>query len=375
MSKVLIVTKYFYPSYKAGGPVRSLVNLIEVLSKDNDLYVISGDRDLGDSTSFKSVKINDWNKIDETPVFYLSLSVQNIYTLAKNIKKHQFDFVYLNGFFEMKYSFVFYLLTKLKFISSKKIMIAPRGELSNGAMSLKKLKKEIFIRFFKLIDFSNKSEIQYTSLIEAEESNKRLSGYKYRIVPNMHESIPNFFPNEKRTGSLDICFISRISPKKNLNYILDVLSGINKGNITFNIAGGIDDDLYWEECKKIISSLPLNINVKYLGALNRKEVVSLFQKSHLFVLATLNENYGHSIVEAMVNTNLVLISDQTPWSDISNHGGYAVKLNEKTKYKEIINKLVDMNDLEYKLECKKIYDFAIESLAKNESKVLGIFGE
>ena len=40
------------------------------------------------------------------------------------------------------------------------------------------------------------------------------------------------------------------------------------------------------------------------------------QASHLFALLTLGENFGHAIGEALRAGCPVLISDQTPWTDV-----------------------------------------------------------
>ena len=39
-------------------------------------------------------------------------------------------------------------------------------------------------------------------------------------------------------------------------------------------------------------------------------------KSDLFISTSLNENYGHSIVEALSQGCPVLISDKTPWKQL-----------------------------------------------------------
>src|SRR5699024_11033600 len=77
---------------------------------------------------------------------------------------------------------------------------------------------------------------------------------------------------EKEVGKLKLVFISRITPKKNIKYTIDVLKRINKGRIIFDIYGPIEDENYWKSCENEIEKLPSNIEVKYKGLLFHDDV-------------------------------------------------------------------------------------------------------
>ena len=62
---ILILIDWFLPAYKAGGPVRSVANLIENLKNDFEFKIVTGDRDLGDTSPFKDVKTNSWIQKDD----------------------------------------------------------------------------------------------------------------------------------------------------------------------------------------------------------------------------------------------------------------------------------------------------------------------
>ena len=59
--------------------------------------------------------------------------------------------------------------------------------------------------------------------------------------------------NEKEKNKLKILFISVISPKKNLIYVIETLNKV-KGDFTLDIYGPVKDEQYWRECKNGISS-------------------------------------------------------------------------------------------------------------------------
>ena len=58
-NRILIFIDWFLPAYKAGGPIRSIANLVDHLSESFKFYIITGDRDLGDENSFNDIKLNN----------------------------------------------------------------------------------------------------------------------------------------------------------------------------------------------------------------------------------------------------------------------------------------------------------------------------
>ena len=69
---------------------------------------------------------------------------------------------------------------------------------------------------------------------------------------------------------------------------------------------------------------------------------------HALLLPTLNENFGHSIVESLLTGCPVIISDQTPWNDLEeNNAGYAITLENKQKFVEAIVNLAKLNEEEF----------------------------
>ena len=43
--RLLIFCDWFEPGYKAGGPVRSIVNLVKTLENDLEIYIFTSDRE------------------------------------------------------------------------------------------------------------------------------------------------------------------------------------------------------------------------------------------------------------------------------------------------------------------------------------------
>jgi hypothetical protein len=151
--KVLVMVDWFEPGFKAGGPIRSIVNFVEHLEEDLDLYIFTTDRDLGDDTAYPGIKVNCWLPIGKHKVFYSSpsfLGWKSILTITNDIKP---DYIYLNSMFSPYFTLCPMIMKKIGKTKSK-IILAPRGMLKESALAHKGYKKNTFIRLFKLLGFS-----------------------------------------------------------------------------------------------------------------------------------------------------------------------------------------------------------------------------
>ena len=84
MQKLLILTDWFTPAYKAGGPVRSIENLARLLKDDFEIFILTGDRDLGDRHPFEGITPDAWILSDHNHhVRYVSPGKQTDTTLKK----------------------------------------------------------------------------------------------------------------------------------------------------------------------------------------------------------------------------------------------------------------------------------------------------
>ena len=61
--KILFFYDYFFPGYKAGGPVQSLTNLIGALQYDYSFSVITTAYDLLSNEPYPAINQNEWNNI------------------------------------------------------------------------------------------------------------------------------------------------------------------------------------------------------------------------------------------------------------------------------------------------------------------------
>ena len=343
---ILLFVHYYLPGNNSGGPVRSIANMVLELGDDFHFKIVCADHDWTDSTSYEGVAINSWNKFGNCEIFYISPKAISFWFISRLIREIKFDIIYLNSFFDFNFTLK-PLVAWLLFFSSKKkpLIIAPRGEFSSGALNIKKIRKKLFINLFKILHLERRVIFHVSTNYESEDVKARFesSGCAPPIVCIIASDIaalPVFNIHSERylrkVNSLRIVFISRISPKKNLDFALRVLAKVQVA-VEFNIFGPNGNDAYWEQCKALMERLPENVTVKYHGVLLHSEVDNVFQSHDLFFFPTLGENFGHVIVEALLAGTPVLIANTTPWRKLDEHGvGWDLPL---TNEDEFVNKI------------------------------------
>ncbi|MEE3892698.1 glycosyltransferase [Priestia megaterium] len=350
--KIITFNGVYKPGYKAGGPIKSISNMASVLKEDVDFLVVASDRDYGDTSPYKSIKVNAWNRVDNEEVYYHHSDSINIYKFYKLLKRTEYDVAYLNGYYS-NYTRKYLFLSKLNLIRNVPIIVSPRGDFTEGDSNnfWKKYKKKIYIMLLNSLRFNTGVTWHATSKQE-EQDIKNNIGENINIhqAPNItlyQQTKVNNRGKSKEAGKLNLIYLSRIAPKKNLIGAIKLLDGI-KGEVNFNIYGPIFDESYWRLCKKEIEKLPPNITVNYKGSIENKNIYQAFDKNHFFLFPTFGENYGHVIVESFLGGCPVIISNQTPWRELQKRNiGWDISLSNTQKFQEVIQECVHMKEAHY----------------------------
>ena len=336
------------PGYLAGGPIQSIATLTKELGNDFNFKIITTDRDFKSDKAYEIIKPNEWTNFENRTVFYLSPENLNESFMLELLKNTPHDVIYLNSLFSKHFT-INILKWKTKNKITSKIILAPRGMLGDGALAIKALKKKLFLMYAKSFGLFKNINWQSTSKQESNEIKKRIAT---NVLISQISNLPNS-PSEikhidKKENTLSLCFISRISEKKNLNFAIEVLKEIKNSKIIFDIYGPIEELEYWNGCIENSNNLGDNVFFSYKGILKPTEISSIIGKYHALLLPTQNENYGHIIVETLQHGRPVILSDQTPWRNLENESvGFDISLNDKQKFIESIEKLSELNQAEF----------------------------
>ena len=364
---ILIICDYYLPGFESGGAMRTLVNMVERLSDAYDFRIITRDHDGPfNKTSYTNVQINEWNRVEHADVFYLSKDKIRIQNISRLIREVAPDSIYLSSFFSPLTVFTL-LLQRLGKVNVP-IVLAPEGELVPGGMKFKIHKKQLYIWTAKLLNLLNKVIWKVASGYEREYVEGIFgTNNTIFIAPNMpplmiNENFELSLKPEKKIGQANMAFVSRFGPKKNFKWLLHHLSGV-KGDLSIDIYGPIEDDVYWQECQEIIDTLPKNIVVEAKGPIPHEEVAETLTKYHFFVLPTLGENFGHIFIEALAAGCPLIISDRSPWRDLENkRTGWDIPLESPESWIAVINHCIEMNREDYVELSHRTREYAVDWL-------------
>ena len=342
---ILIGCDHYLPGFRAGGPVRSIAAIVNVLKNEATISIITRNRDCGIKTPYENLSPNQYGY----PVFYFSIT-QAIVGIFKLLKNHSFDIIYCNSFFSPVFTIYTLLLSRVVFRQKTKIIIAPRGELGSGALIFNSPRKKIYL--FLMRRFLEKNIVWHATSTEEENDIKKIIGVRANIFTLANIALTDFPVSaiqNKKENELKIVFISRIIGKKNLEFALQVLAQV-KGSIFFDIYGPIEEPAYWESCLLLIKNMPSNIVVNYKGALMPEVVAQTIQHYDLFFLPTLNENYGHAIVEAFSAGCPVMVSSNTPWRNLADcNAGWDFDLKNPAEFTKKLEALIGLSAQQYEI--------------------------
>jgi hypothetical protein len=57
---LLILTDWYEPGYKAGGPIQSIRNLVKEMHELYSISILTTDRDLGEKNVYPGIQTNQW---------------------------------------------------------------------------------------------------------------------------------------------------------------------------------------------------------------------------------------------------------------------------------------------------------------------------
>lgn len=349
--KILTFVNNYIPSYKSGGPVRSISNITSLLKDDIDMKVICYDRDAGDNEPFSNIKTGEWNTgPNGQDILYLQAGFYDwLRSLIINTYKVRYHGIYLNTFFGIRYSLVPIILYLLGILRADKVILAPRGELMPGALTISKFKKIIFIYCFRTFGLSKLVTFQCTSHDEVVCLKKFFPGVKHNLVENIPKYDAANFSRKRDIfdEAISLVYISRVSRKKNISFLIDILNFYDgKKKITLDIYGPANgkDKIYLRE--SMGSARESNaFKVNYKGAINYEDVQDCLKKYDFFVLPTLGENFGHAIADAILAGVPLIISDFTPFYDVEEHKvGHIIDINSAELSKEKLFSILNEYD-------------------------------
>lgn len=323
--RITVFTRSYPPAFLKGGPARSLHALVESLGREFAFSVVTSATDDINSGTMQSVKPAQWSTFGRAAVWYQAGRAMPAWTTVKLLRATRPDVIYLNSLFDPSFS-ILPLLTARLLSRKVQVILAPRGELSRGAIALKRWKKRAFIASFRFLGL-HRAVTWHASTCHEKEDIERVFGGRIRShvaidlrigpIAAQAESCQNRPTQEEVPGSL--IFFSRIVPKKNVVTAIKAMALV-KSDSRLTIAGPIEDPRYWNRCLELIKNLPNPQLIKYGGIVPAQEVVEFLSRFDLLVFPTLGENFGHVVLESLAAGTPAIVGKDTPWRKLETSG-------------------------------------------------------
>lgn len=309
--KLLFITDWYAPAFKGGGPIRSVVNLVERLKTDYDCFIYTADKDFGEVKPLSGIVIDQWVNQHGVHVYYRS-GKMNFKRVKSIIAEINPDRIYLNSMFSNM------IIPILVAYASDKIIIAPRGMLNASALAVKPIRKFFYLWFLRTFGFAKHLTFHATSNEEKKVIQQIFPNAKSIVVAG---NIPctismNLHQVTKENGELNMIFVGRMHPIKNLHLLLEALKNV-EGKIVLNVIATKEDEDYLEKCRSLAGTLPENIHINWFLDLPPTEIKQYLLNAHLFTLLSEVESFGHAIFEALAVGCPILISNNTPWKNLA----------------------------------------------------------
>ncbi len=346
--RILIFIDWFLPGYKAGGPVRSMANMIEQFSEKYHFLVVTRNTDYMETNPYE-LPADRWVEGPlDSEVYYFSKEGLSFKNMKRLIAETDFDVAYVNGIYSWWFS-----ILPLFFLKRHKVIVGVRGMLARSAINVKSTKKRVFLKLAKVLGLYKSVVFHATNEQEKRDTIAAFGEVPVAVAPNLPRKVlPDSKEISKEKGTLRLVSMARIAPEKNALFALESLKKYTGGGeIVFDLFGQIYNESYWRDCKMVIDALPANIHVAYRGMVESDKVAEVIGDYHFLFLPSRGENFGHVILESFTAGRPVLISDQTPWRELEKENcGYDLPL-EKSLFADKIGKMAELDEDDWRKMC------------------------
>ena len=303
-SRFAVLTPLYPPATSGGGPIRTLDALVRAAPQYATMAVVAGDRDVGSIRPLPVVR-NEWTSHGRTLQYYVTAEDPRKFVRSLDaIRRWKPDVLYINGFFSAQFSVLPLTLRRFGWCHNATVLIAPRGELSRGALVLKPWRKRAYIALQRHSGVLKDAVWHASSAAEADEIVQIFGTRTSVLVRENETSLPPraLLPAQTAGKAIRIVYISRIDRKKGLDLLLEAVQLTSSPMVVDNKTRPRGYYKFAQSCRQLARAVAPHTAVSFKGELQRCEVRSTFTNYDLFAFPTAGQNFGHVIAESLSAT-------------------------------------------------------------------------
>jgi len=375
-TKILIAIDWYRPAHKAGGPITSIENLVDLLGDGphQEFYVVCGVFDYGEQQPL-DVPQETWVTVGKAQVQYWHPKQLGWKQWMQIYQTLQPDIIHTQGLWSPKFS-ILPLLVAQRYKKAK-IVVSPRGMLTPQALKQKGTMKAGVTFVLKALRAYKNVVFHSTNDQETDEIRLFVNQANILQMPNVPRNLGgavNQTKRQKQPNELHWIFVGRISPEKNPLLLLEALQLLEISTKGYFI-GGCQSETYRQQFEEKISSLPKQHEVEYLGEKSLEEITKFLGEADVSINSSISENFGHAMAEALSAGVPIIVGPNTPWQNLSDDKSGAVAEYSAQGFADAMQAIAAMDFTEHQAHqegAKKRFAIQCE-LSATKAKYLNLY--
>ena len=355
---------HIIPSVAAvrGGPSQAVIEMVRGLrSQDVDAEIVTTNDNGKDLLDVPLYELTD--RLEEyanVPIRFFPRFSPNINAvrefafsgaLTTWLWQHitEYDLVHVHAIF----SYASTIAMAIARIKNVPYITRPLGQLCEWSLQQSKLRKQIYLNVIERSNLLHSKSLHFTAEQEKIEFNQLGLNIPNFILPHgVYVPTPILDAKTQVRKILHIpdqrpiiLFMSRIHPKKGLEYLISALGKLKESNFALVIAGSGDPD-YVNQIKDLLKTHDICDRTHMIGFVKSETKNLYLQGADIFALTSHSENFGIAAIEALAAGTPVLITDGVAIAPMVKEQaiGYVTKLDVEA-IASIIQEFFDHPDI------------------------------
>lgn len=188
-------------------------------------------------------------------------------------------------------------------------VISACGTLNPWSLAQGRLRKSVWLRTVERANLLRAAAYHATSEEERLAIARLAPEASCAVIP-LGVDCPPARQAAPAGGRKRVLFLSRLSPKKGLERLIEALAALRvRDDFSFLIAGS-GEPAYERRLRRLVTAAGLDPITQWCGFVAGEEKDALFRSADIFVLDSDDENFGIAVAEAMGHGIPVVISDR-----------------------------------------------------------------
>jgi len=299
-------------SLARGGPSLAVLDLVKAIRKSNIDVEIATTND--DGVNLLDIPLNQHLFYQGIPLYFfeknfLSFDPLKEFTISIPFTKWlwvnicHYDLIHVHALFS-------YTCTVTMVIANyhhTPYILTPHGLLCHWSLQQARLKKRLYLNLIEYYNLNQAKAIHFTDQQEQEEVKSLKLSPKTVEIPLGIEPVTTIKDASNKLrhwleipqNTPIILFLSRLHPKKGLDYLIEALGKL-RSDLSFHlIIAGDGDDTYKQILNQYLEKSNLAERTHLVGFVEGEKKALLLQGSDLFALTSHSENFGIVVLEAL----------------------------------------------------------------------------